>query len=132
MRKRTVVAFLLCAFVSPLLAVSPANSAPSSASQIAALEKKITNLIILNAKLGARISALESNPINDQTKYKETKIIWLTLTGLKDGCGINGIGLTPFTIPNSPVEITPCVGYLPVNRGFITGGGSLKMKDISK
>ena len=132
MKQKYIVAFAAILLTNILVSANPANSAPSTAKQIEALEKKVNNLIILNAKLGARISALESNPINDQAKYKETKIIWLTLTGLKDGCGINGIGLTPFAIPNSPVEITPCVGYLPVNRGFITGGGSLKMKDISK
>lgn len=75
-------------------------------------QKQVTKLQNELSILQNRLEDAENQIVsleNQLSGFSTSRSIFLTLTGLKGGCGVGNYPLDPFLIPNSPISITPCV-----------------------
>jgi hypothetical protein len=75
-------------------------------------QKQVTKLQNELSVLQNRLEDAENQIVsleNQLSGFNTSRSIFLTLTGLKGGCGEGNYPLDPFSIPNSPISITPCV-----------------------
>lgn len=77
---------------------------PVTQKQITKLQNQIYDMENELAYAQVKIGNLETQ----LSGFRTSRSIFLTLTGLKGGCGVGNYPLDPFLIPNSPISITPC------------------------
>ena len=78
---------------------------PVTQKQVTKLQTQLTDMQVELLAAQSQISYLEGQ-LNG---FRTSRSIFLTLTGLQGGCGEGNVPLTPFTIPNTPIGMTPCV-----------------------
>jgi hypothetical protein len=78
---------------------------PVTQKQITKLQSQFNDMQVELLSAQAQISYLEGQ----LSGLRTSRSIFLTLTGLQGGCGVGNVPLTPFTIPNTPIGMTPCL-----------------------
>lgn len=78
---------------------------PVTQKQITKLQGELTGMQKQLENAQDKIESLE----NQLSGFSTSRSVFVTLTGLEGGCGEGNYPLTSFTIPNTPIGMTPCV-----------------------